>query len=86
MLKGVMGHRSGPSRWSSEGSKMRGLKGKTAIITGGLGDLGYASAERLVQEGCKVALFDLKEDILRSMRSRNPSIASQYWNPIYMMM
>ncbi len=41
---------------------MRGLKGKTAIVTGGLGDLGFASAERLVQEGCKVALFDVKED------------------------
>lgn len=41
---------------------MRGLKGKTAIVSGGLGDLGFASAERLVQEGCKVALFDVKED------------------------
>lgn len=57
-----MGLRVGLSRWSSEGDKMRGLEGKIAIITGGLGDLGYASAERLVQEGCKVALFDLKED------------------------
>ena len=41
---------------------MRGLTGKTAIVTGGLGDLGYAGAVRLVEEGCRVALFDLKED------------------------
>ncbi|MEE9169558.1 MAG: SDR family oxidoreductase [bacterium] len=44
---------------------MKGLNGKVAIITGGLGDLGYASAERLIQEGCKVALFDIKEDTHR---------------------
>jgi NAD(P)-dependent dehydrogenase (short-subunit alcohol dehydrogenase family) len=30
---------------------MRGLRNKVAIVTGGLGDLGYASAERLVEEG-----------------------------------
>jgi NAD(P)-dependent dehydrogenase (short-subunit alcohol dehydrogenase family) len=41
---------------------MRGLKGQVAIVTGGLGDLGYASAERLVEEGCRVALFDIKRD------------------------
>ena len=41
---------------------MRGLKGKTAIVTGGLGDLGYAVGVRLIEEGCKVALFDLKPD------------------------
>lgn len=41
---------------------MRGLKDRVAIITGGLGDLGYASAVRLLEEGCKVALFDIKAD------------------------
>ncbi len=41
---------------------MRGLSGKTAIVTGGLGVLGYASAIRLIEEGCSVALFDIKED------------------------
>ncbi|CAG5006277.1 Dihydroanticapsin 7-dehydrogenase [Dyadobacter sp. CECT 9275] len=40
---------------------MRGLKDKVAIITGGIGDLGYATAKRLFEEGCKVALFDLKQ-------------------------
>lgn len=41
---------------------MRGLKGKIALVTGGLGDLGYASIVRLVEEGCCVASFDLKTD------------------------
>jgi len=41
---------------------MKGLKDKVAIVTGGLGDLGYASAQRLVEEGCRVALLDLKPD------------------------
>jgi len=38
---------------------MRGLQDKVAIITGALGDLGYAAAVRLREEGCRVALFDV---------------------------
>lgn len=41
---------------------MRGLSGKIAVITGGLGDLGYATAQRLHEEGCKVVLVDLQAD------------------------
>lgn len=41
---------------------MRGLKDKVVIITGGIGDLGFATAKRLFEEGCKIALFDLKEN------------------------
>ena len=41
---------------------MRGLKDKVAVVTGGLGDLGYATAKRLVEEGCKVAILDVKAD------------------------
>ncbi len=41
---------------------MRGLKGKIALVTGGLGDLGYAVAQRLYEEGCKVVLVDLQPD------------------------
>jgi NAD(P)-dependent dehydrogenase (short-subunit alcohol dehydrogenase family) len=41
---------------------MRGLSEKSAIVTGGLGDLGYASAIRLVEEGCRVTIFDIAED------------------------
>jgi dihydroanticapsin dehydrogenase len=41
---------------------MKGLKGKVALVTGGLGDLGHASILRLLEEGCLVASFDLKSD------------------------
>ena len=41
---------------------MRGLEGKIALVTGGLGDLGHASIIRLLEEGCRVASFDLKAD------------------------
>jgi NAD(P)-dependent dehydrogenase (short-subunit alcohol dehydrogenase family) len=38
------------------------LTNRIALVTGGLGDLGYASIVRLVEEGCRVASFDLKAD------------------------
>ena len=41
---------------------MRGLKDKVVIFTGGLGDIGYACVTRLVEERCKVAIFDFKAD------------------------
>jgi 2-hydroxycyclohexanecarboxyl-CoA dehydrogenase len=41
---------------------MRGLKGKTAIVTGGAAGIGAAIAERFHAEGTKVVVFDLKGD------------------------
>ena len=41
---------------------MRGLKGKTAIVTGGAAGIGAAIVERLRAEGAKVVIFDLKGD------------------------
>jgi len=38
---------------------MRGLKDKIVVITGGLGDLGYATAQRMFEEGCRVVLIDI---------------------------
>ena len=54
---------------------MRGLRGKVAVVTGGLGDLGYATAQRLVEEGCSVALFDLKDD----NEGRAKAIGAKYY-------
>jgi 2-hydroxycyclohexanecarboxyl-CoA dehydrogenase len=38
---------------------MRGLKGKTAIVTGGAAGIGAAIVKRLEEEGTKVVVFDL---------------------------
>ena len=41
---------------------MRGLKGKTAIITGGASGIGAAIVERFKAEGARTIVFDLKSE------------------------
>ncbi len=53
---------------------MRGLDKKVAIIAGGLGDLGFATGKRLAEEGCSVALLDVKAD-----PDRADSIGCRSW-------
>lgn len=43
------------------------VKGKVAIITGGASGLGLATAQSLVQQGAKVAIFDMNEDKAREV-------------------
>lgn len=38
---------------------MKGLKNKVVIVTGGAGGIGSAACRRLVEEGAKVAIFDM---------------------------
>jgi len=46
---------------------MRGLAGKTAIVTGAVGGLGAATVKRLVEEGCNVAAADLHASALAEL-------------------
>lgn len=41
---------------------MRGLKGKSAIVTGGAGGIGSAICRRLAEEGARVGIFDLNAE------------------------
>jgi 2-hydroxycyclohexanecarboxyl-CoA dehydrogenase len=45
----------------SGGATMRGLGGKTVIVTGGGGGIGGATCRRFAEEGARVAIFDLDE-------------------------
>ena len=40
---------------------MHGLDGKVAIVTGGAGEIGRQICQRLLEEGCKVAVLDMDE-------------------------
>ncbi len=49
---------------------MRRLEGKIAVITGGAGGLGSATAERFVSEGATVVVADLFEDRAKDVAQR----------------
>jgi NAD(P)-dependent dehydrogenase (short-subunit alcohol dehydrogenase family) len=50
----------------------RGLTGKVAIVTGGAGGLGSASARRLSEEGCRVVVVDADGDGARRVAGELP--------------
>jgi len=51
---------------------VRGLEGKAAVVTGGGGGLGAASALRLSREGCRVAVVDIDGEAARKVADSLP--------------
>jgi NAD(P)-dependent dehydrogenase (short-subunit alcohol dehydrogenase family) len=54
---------------------VEGLAGKVAVVTGGGGGLGAASALRLSREGCRVAVVDIDGDAARRVAGSLPGEA-----------
>jgi NAD(P)-dependent dehydrogenase (short-subunit alcohol dehydrogenase family) len=51
---------------------LTGLEGKVAVVTGGAGGLGAASALRLSREGCRVVVVDVNGDAARKVAASLP--------------
>jgi len=54
------------------------MQGKTALITGGAGSIGLATASLLVREGARVMLVDLNESDLQAAMAKLPPDRSGY--------
>ena len=57
---------------------MKGLKGKRALVTGGASGIGAATASRLLEEGCQVAVLDRDPDAKQRLASELPDLAGVY--------
>ena len=52
------------------------VKGKVAIVTGAASGLGFAAAQMLLNEGAKVILTDINNDVLNTMDKRLSAFSS----------
>lgn len=51
------------------------LNGKRVIVTGGASGIGLATAQRFVQEGSRVMIFDINQEALEKALAENPEMA-----------
>jgi NAD(P)-dependent dehydrogenase (short-subunit alcohol dehydrogenase family) len=58
---------------------MADIKGKIALIIGGGGGIGLAIAQALAEEGCKVALADYSEELLKKAEKAAPGKSKFVW-------
>lgn len=59
-----------------EGNNPFSLEGKTILITGAAGGIGSAVARTCVQLGARVALTDIREDVLQATLASLPESMS----------
>ena len=57
---------------------MKGLNGKSALVTGGASGIGAATAKRFLEEGCQVYVLDCDSDARKRIESELPGLAGVY--------
>ena len=57
---------------------MKGLNGKSALVTGGASGIGAATAKRFLGEGCQVYVLDCDSDARKRIESELPGLAGVY--------
>ena len=57
---------------------MRGLKDKNALITGGAGGIGSATAKRFLEEGARVFVFDKDEVACQRLKKELPALQGTF--------
>ena len=60
---------------------MSRVEGKVAIITGAASGLGFAAAQKLLEEGAKVMLSDINEEVINSMSERLSQFSQPQFSP-----
>jgi all-trans-retinol dehydrogenase (NAD+) len=53
------------------------LEGKCALVTGGAMGIGLATVKRLLNEGCKVTVWDINSSALDELKSKFPQYSSK---------